>query len=179
MRAALEGALSAPRRACVPWKLSDVWTVSARCCTRCLHAQRLSGRFSTPTGVLAFLDQLHPCGRSTYLPTWLADARIDRSARDPGDDHRAGREHRPLDGTRRAGLCSSGLPSADRHLTEGVPCRLAWIVNVSDGDGHTRRQIMRPRYGHRSPAPTQGEEPLRDPARLSAWTRVPGSLAKP
>jgi len=63
----------------VPWKLSDVWTVSARCCTRCLHAQRLSGRFSTPTGVLAFLDQLHPCGRSTYLPTWLADARIDRA----------------------------------------------------------------------------------------------------
>jgi transcriptional regulator GlxA family with amidase domain len=57
------------------------------------------------------------------------------SARDPGDDHRAGREHRPLDGTWRAGLCSSGLSPADRHLTEGVPCRLAWIVNVSDGDG--------------------------------------------
>jgi hypothetical protein len=57
------------------------------------------------------------------------------SARDPGDDHRAGRKDRPLDGTRRAGLCSSGLSPADRHLTEGVPCRLAWIVNVSDGDG--------------------------------------------
>src|SRR6266568_8736518 len=57
------------------------------------------------------------------------------SARDPGDDHRAGRKHRPLDGTRRAGLCSSGLSPADRHLTEGVPCRLAWIVNVGVGDG--------------------------------------------
>jgi hypothetical protein len=32
-------------RACVPWKPSDVWTVLARCCTRCLHAQQLSGRF--------------------------------------------------------------------------------------------------------------------------------------
>jgi hypothetical protein len=61
------------------------------------------------------------------------------SARDIGDDHRAGREHRPLDGTRRAGLCSSGLSPADRHLTEGVPCRLAWIVvvNAGDGDGST------------------------------------------
>ena len=36
-------------RTCKP---SDVWIVSARCCTRCLHAQRLSRRFSTPTGVL-------------------------------------------------------------------------------------------------------------------------------
>src|SRR6478735_7156011 len=55
------------------------------------------------------------------------------SAHNPGEDHRAGREHRPLNGTRRAGLRSSGLSPTDRHLAEGVPCRLAWIVNVSDG----------------------------------------------
>ena len=34
------------------WKPSNVWTVPARCCTRYLHAQRLSRRFSKPTGVL-------------------------------------------------------------------------------------------------------------------------------
>ena len=46
------------------------------------------------------------------------------STRAAGDDHRAGREHRPPHGTRRAGLCSSGLSPAHRHLTEGVPGRL-------------------------------------------------------
>jgi len=37
---------------------------------------------------------------------------------------------------------------------------------------------MGPRHGQRSPAPAQGEEPLRDPARLLAWTPVPGSLPR-
>ena len=53
-------------RACAPWKSSDVWTVSARCCTRCLHAERLSA-FRRQQACLAFLDQMRPCGRSTYL----------------------------------------------------------------------------------------------------------------
>ena len=44
---------------------------------------------------------------------WLADARID--------------------------VCSSRVPSADRHLTEGIPCCLARIVIVSDrGTAETR-----------------------------------------
>ena len=95
----------------------DLGTLATRA-----HMSRrtLSRRFREETGVSPM--------------AWLADARIDR-AREIRNNHRAGREHRPLDGTRRAGLCSSGLSPADRHLTEGVPCRLAWIVNVSDGDG--------------------------------------------
>ena len=68
--------LSAPRRAGVPWKLSDVWTVSARCCTRCLHTQRLSGRFSTPTGVLGV--------PGPDAPLWTIDLLVDDNDRDLG-----------------------------------------------------------------------------------------------
>jgi hypothetical protein len=67
----------------------------------------------------------------------MARGRTHRSsARDPGDHGRADREHWPLDGTRRAGLCSSRLPPADRHLAEGISRCLAQIVVVNDGDGN-------------------------------------------
>src|SRR4029453_19588587 len=58
--------------------------LSARCCTQCLHAQRLSGRFSTPT----FLDQMRPCGRSTYLSTTTTETLADPPS---GSDWRMGR----------------------------------------------------------------------------------------
>jgi hypothetical protein len=42
---------------------------SARCCRRGLHADRLSGRFSTPTGVLGVPGPDAPLGTITYLLT--------------------------------------------------------------------------------------------------------------
>ena len=49
----------------------------------------------------------------------LAHRCADRpSTRAAGDDHRADREHRPPHGPGRAGICSSGLPSAHRHLAK-------------------------------------------------------------
>jgi hypothetical protein len=43
--------------------------LSARCCRRGLHADRLSGRFSTPTGVLGVPGPDAPLGTITYLLT--------------------------------------------------------------------------------------------------------------
>jgi AraC-like DNA-binding protein len=125
----------------------DLGTLATR-----THMSRrtLSRRFREETGV-------------SPIP-WLADARIDR-AREILET-----TSEPVENigrlTRRAGICSSGLPSADRHLTEGVPRRLARIINSKDPDGDgssLARKIMTPRDGRRSPAPTQGEEPIRDP----------------
>jgi hypothetical protein len=72
----MEGASLRRGRACAPWKPSDVWTVSARCCTRCLHAQRLSGRFPTPTGVLGV--------PGPDAPLWTIDLLVDDNDRDLG-----------------------------------------------------------------------------------------------
>src|SRR5829696_9162377 len=44
---------------------------------RCLHAQRLSGRFTRQQAYLAFLDQMRPCGRSTYLSTTTTETLAD------------------------------------------------------------------------------------------------------
>jgi putative intracellular protease/amidase len=60
-------------------------------------------------------------GRSYGLAHRCADRPSTRAA---GDDHRADRKHRPPHGPGRAGICSSGLPSAHRHLAEGIPGRL-------------------------------------------------------
>ena len=86
------------------------------------HVSRrtLSRRFREETGVSPM--------------AWLADARIDR-AREILET-----TTEPVENIGRltglgAGLGASGLPPADRHLTEGVPCRLARIVNVNAGDG--------------------------------------------
>ena len=79
---------------------------------------------------------------------WLADARIDR-AREILET-----TTEPVENIGRL----TGL-GADRQR------RRRFVI---------RRQIMRPRYGHRSPAPTQGEEPLRCQRRpkTDPWRRL-------
>jgi AraC-like DNA-binding protein len=100
----------------------DLGTLATRA-----HMSRrtLSRRFRDETGVSPM--------------AWLADARIDR-AREILETTTEPVENigRPT-GLCRAGLGASGLPPADRHLTEGVPCCLAGIVvvNAGDGDGST------------------------------------------
>jgi hypothetical protein len=66
--------LIAPRQRMCAWKPSDMGTVSARCCTRCLQAQRLSGGFSTQTSVLGV--------HRPDAPLWTIDLLVDDNDRD-------------------------------------------------------------------------------------------------
>jgi AraC-like DNA-binding protein len=135
----------------------DLGTLATRA-----HMSRrtLSRRFREETGVSPM--------------AWLADARIDR-AREILET-----TTEPVENIGR--LTGLGAPVSVRaafHRRIGISpkeYRAVWRGSSTSATATVRHS---PRYGHRPPAPTQGEEPLRDPARLSAWTRMPGSLAKP
>jgi len=60
----------------VPWKPSDVWTVSVRCCARCCTRSDSQGAFRRQQACLAFLDQLRPL--------WTIDLLVDDNDRDLG-----------------------------------------------------------------------------------------------
>src|SRR5207247_9576442 len=130
-----------------------------------MSRQTLTRRFREETGVAPM--------------AWLADARIDR-ARELLET-----TGEPIENIGR--LTGLGAPASVRAAfhrrigTSPKEYRAVWRGSSTSATATVRASPPGHEAAerHRSPAPTQGEEPLRDPARLSAWTRVPGSLAKP
>ena len=114
----------------MPWKPSDVWTVSVRCCTRCLHAQRLSGRFSTSTGVLG-VD-------GPVAPLWTIDLLVETStetlAHSPsGSNWRMGQLLNLAE--RRWGLTTAREPVAHRPGQRPIPLGVGSLISHSHVGG--------------------------------------------